>query len=131
MTRYWRPSAPLLLLSLLALEACSADPARRHAWTTYERELIRLEAAGEHEQRIALADRGLADPVLCADDRATLQIEASLSMDALGRRDEALTRLDDAARVGATLLARESGDGVGMLTISRAVFTIRRVCKRP
>lgn len=104
MTRCWRLS---VLLLLLGLEACSADPVRRHVWTTYERELVRLEAAGDYEGRVALVDRGLKDEHLAGDDRATLQVEAALSLAAMGRDDAATARLDDAEAKARSTLSRE------------------------
>lgn len=84
-------------LSLAGLVlACSADPQRTRVWIDYERELVRLEAAAQHDERLALARRGLADPQLTTDERCRLRVEAARSLTRLQRAPEAQVELDAA-----------------------------------
>ena len=99
--------------------ACSADPVRARLWQTYERELVRLEATGDHEARRQLALRGAADPQAGAEERCRFHLEAARALQQLERPTEALDELAAAGREPASEACTERAD----LALARSAGT--------
>jgi len=104
-----RAAASFAVLVIL-VASCSADPRREHVWSTYERELVRLEGAGQLEQRLELARRGLLDPQASSEDRCRLRLEAGRTLQALSRPAEALAEVRAAAAEQASRACAERVD---------------------